>query len=96
MVDILVEAIRAAVRAELTTALAPLVEAVRAATPPRFGTLDEAARITHCHRLTILRQYHSGKIRGRRVGRKVLIDLDSLRPKTSDEIAVLAQESRRR
>lgn len=80
MTDLLVEAIRSAVRAELAAQLAPLVDALRAAVPPRLLSIAEAAIEARVSACTMRRWEASGEVRGVRRGGRVLIDASSLAP----------------
>lgn len=92
------EALAAVVRAELAPVLrelSDLREAVHAVTPPRFGTVAEAARVLGCSEQTIRARIADGRVEATRIGRAVRVDLSSLRGTPTLEIAKLAREARR-
>ena len=73
------------------------VAALRAVSPPKYGTVKDAARILGVSDQTIRRKAELGEIVSTRIGRSVRIDLSRLRPTTDPmEIAELAREARRR
>jgi excisionase family DNA binding protein len=89
----------------VTTAILPLAEevrslkvevaALRAISPPRYGTVKDAARMLGVSDQTIRRKAELGEIVSTRIGRSVRIDLSSLRPTSAPtDIAELAREAR--
>jgi excisionase family DNA binding protein len=95
MTDILVEAIRTAVRTELAGVETRILEAVRAEretdetlSPAEFA---ERAGISLC---STYRHLRAGTLPSRRVGRRIMIPASALRPITDDQIAVLAAKAR--
>ena len=95
----------AALAALVAEAVAPLadeirdlrteVAALRAVSPPRYGTVKDAARILLCSEQTVRRRVDLGQMPSTRVGRAVRVDLASLRPADSEAVARLAMEARR-
>ena len=97
-VDDALAAVVAIVLAPLTNEIRDLraeVAALRAVSPPRFGTVKDAAKILLCSEQTVRRKIDLGEIRSTRVGRAVRVDLSSLRPVDSEAVAMLAMEARR-
>jgi hypothetical protein len=86
MIPTLLDELRA-VRTELATVLAAL--------PPQFGDRKRAAEILGVDQQTVDAEIKRGNIRARKIGRRVVVDLASLRPHDPAEIAALARESRR-
>jgi excisionase family DNA binding protein len=90
----------------VTAAILPLTEevrglkaevaALRAASPPKYGTVKDAARILLCSEQTSRRKVDLGEIPSTRVGRAVRIDLTALRPLEPATVADLAREARER
>jgi excisionase family DNA binding protein len=99
-VDDALAAVVAIVVAPLTSEIRDLraeVAALRAVSPPKYGTVKDAARILGVSDQTIRRKAELGEIVSTRIGRSVRIDLSSLRPTTDPmEIAELAREARGR
>jgi excisionase family DNA binding protein len=104
MTDLLVEAIRSAVRAEIDASLAahlePLVAALRAATPPARGLSPAEYAAQHgisvwtCRRLVA-----DGSLPHSRLGKRICIPADAV-PGTAEadrigELAAAAMEARR-
>lgn len=90
-----VEAAVAPLHAELRQ-LRSLVEELVRRSPPRLGTLAEAAELLGVHRDTAHKMWRRGEIQGRRIGRAVRVDLAALRPATDDELAdAMARGGRR-
>jgi excisionase family DNA binding protein len=71
------------------------VAALRAVSPPRYGTVKDAARILGVSDQTVRRKVDLGEIPSTRVGRAVRVDLTSLRPADSATVTALAMEARR-
>jgi excisionase family DNA binding protein len=90
----LVEQIRAAVREELAAALAPLREDLREMRPPRYVPRAEAARLTNCSLPTLDRRISRNEIAVKRLGRRVLVDVESLRVPSDEEVAEMAARAR--
>jgi excisionase family DNA binding protein len=90
----------------VTAAILPLTEQVqslrvelaqvKAALPPKFGTVADAARVLGVSEQTIRRKAELGEIPSTRIGRSVRIDLSALRPIDATKIAELAIEARGR
>jgi excisionase family DNA binding protein len=88
----------------VTAAILPLAEevrglkaevaALRAVSPPRFGTVRDAARILLCSEQTVRRKVDLREIPSTRVGRSVRVDLTALRPTDPATVARLAVEAR--
>jgi hypothetical protein len=93
MTDLLLEAIRSAVRAELAVQLAPLVETLRASQPPRLLSIAEAAAEARVSACTMRRWEAAREVRSVRRGSRVLIDMSSLQPE-SDGVPTIQCESR--
>jgi hypothetical protein len=95
-----------AFRAAIAAAIWPLAEEVRAAraelaslresTAPRMGSVADAARIAGVCELTIRRKFAAGEIAGKRIGRRVVLDLSSLRPADRAKVVELARVARTR
>jgi excisionase family DNA binding protein len=82
--------------AEEVRGLKAEVAALRAASPPRYGTVADAARILLCSEQTVRRRIDAGEIPSTRVGRAVRVDLTALRPPDPAMVADLAREARGR
>jgi excisionase family DNA binding protein len=82
----IVPEIRAAVRAEVAELARRL--------PAQLGTIEEAAKLLEVSTRTIRRNIKAGSIPYRKVGRSVRVDLDALRPLSSDDIAAAARATR--
>ena len=93
------------IAAEVSTALAPVLAELRqvraelaevkASLPPQFGDRKRAAEILGVDPQTVDAEIKRGNIRARKVGRRVIVDLSSLRPVDRATVAMLAAESRR-
>jgi excisionase family DNA binding protein len=94
----------AALAAIVADAVAPLagqirelrgeVAALRAVSPPKFGTVADAARILGVSDQTIRRKITLGEILSMRVGRSVRVDISSLRPADPTTVVELARAAR--
>ena len=100
MTDLLLDAIRSAVRTELDAALAahldPLLVALRAATPPAQGlSVEEYARQHDVSTCTVRRLVADGSLPHTRLGRRIVIAAAAV-PGTgeADRIARLAAAAR--
>ena len=82
------------IETKLDRMLAELAE-VKASLPPQFGDRKRAAEILGVDPQTVDAEIKRGNIRARKVGRRVIVDLASLRPVDRAEIARLASEARR-
>jgi hypothetical protein len=98
--DLLLDAIRSAVRAELDAALAahlePVLAALKAATPPAQGLSVEKWSLKHdVSSWTTRRRIADGSLPHTRIGRRIVIAADAT-PGTAgdDRIAVLAARAR--
>jgi hypothetical protein len=90
--------------AEISTALAPVLVELRAARaelaeiravlPPRFVSLKEASERMGVDPRTCVAMSERGEIVTRRAGRRVLVDVASLRPIDRATVAALAREAR--
>ena len=101
MTDLLVEAIRAAVRAEIDAALPahlePLVVALRAAVPARGLSVAEYARQHSVSTCTVRRLVSDGSLPCQRLGRRIVIASDAVPTTTeADRIAALSDAARAR
>jgi excisionase family DNA binding protein len=76
--EIVEDAVTRAVRRELA-GLREEMAAIRAAVPPQMISVADAAKRTGLCEATIRRQIKDGEIRCKRVGRRVLVDVSSLR-----------------
>ena len=95
----------AALTAVVAEAIAPLadeirdlrteVAALRAVSPPQYGTVKDAARLLLCSEQTVRRKVELGEIPSTRIGRAVRVDLTGLRPADAEAVARLAMEARR-
>lgn len=95
----LADEIRAAVAAELVRLLPAIDERVariEARLPPALGGIDDAARVTGMSRSSVKRALKTGDIQSTKVGRRVLIDLASLRPLSREKVIELAAKARGR
>lgn len=91
------EALAAVVRSELAPVLQELSNlraAVHAVTPPRYGTVAEAARVLGCSEQTVRARIADGRITATRIGRAVRVDLSTLPGPSTSQIARLAREAR--
>jgi excisionase family DNA binding protein len=95
--------IDAALAAVVVEAMAPLVSELRdlratveALRPPQFISVDEAAKRLACSIQTVTAMCKRGELAHRRAGRRLLIDGNSLRPVSPDDIATLARTARGR
>jgi excisionase family DNA binding protein len=70
------------------------VAALRAVSPPRYGTVKDAARILGVSDQTVRRKVDLGEIPSTRVGRAVRVDLAALRPADPATVAALARVAR--
>ncbi len=68
--------------------------AIEAAQPPQMVPLSEYAQSTGHDPRTYLAAHKRGEIAMRRIGRRWMVDLASLRPASEIEIAHLAAEAR--
>ena len=80
-------------RAAVQEAVAPLAREVRQlrerfdkSLPPAFGTREDAARVLGCSMSTVDALIRRGEITTKRAGRRVLVDLTSLRPTSEEEV----------
>jgi hypothetical protein len=81
--DVVRAIVREALRDELREQLAPLrdaVEALRRHAQPQFVDVRRAAELTGTSVATLRRRVADGSVNVRRLGRRVLVDVDSLRP----------------
>ena len=85
LIPTLLEELRA-VRRELSE--------VRASLPPQFGDRKRAAEILGVDPQTVDAEIKRGNIRARKVGRRVIVDLASLRPTDRATVAALADAAR--
>ena len=90
-------------RALIAEALAPLALEIRQlrellskSLPPAFGTREDAARVLGCSMSTVDALIRRGEITTKRAGRRVLVDLTSLRPPSEEEVNEAVWRSRRR
>ena len=96
MTDLLIAAIREAVRAEMADHVARLesrLDALAAGQAPRLLTIAAAAEAAHVSTCTMRRWEREQVVRSVRRGRRVLIDADSLRPTDAAEVDRLAREA---
>ena len=70
------------------------VAALRAVSPPRYGTVKDAARVLLCSEQTVRRKIDLGEIPSMRVGRAVRVDLAALKPLDPATVAELARAAR--
>jgi hypothetical protein len=100
MTDLLLDAIRAAVRTELSDALdarlGSLTEALRAATPARGLSPADFAAQSGLSTCTVRRRIKDGSLPHRRIGGRIVIPADALRPIGDVTVARLAREARGR
>ncbi len=73
--------------------LRALVEELR---PAQWLSVDEAAKRLGCSTQTVTAMCARGELTHRRAGRRLLIDGNSLRPVSPDDIATLARTARGR
>ena len=95
LADVVRQVVADVLRAELAPMREDLAQLKRAA-PPAFGDVDQVAALTGLSRATVRRRVADGSFRraaGSR-GRRVLIDLGSLRGPDDTTVAKLAREAR--
>jgi hypothetical protein len=92
--DLLLEAIRSAVRDELRAQLAPIVELVKGAVAVRGYSPAEFAKLKGISIATCYRRIADGTLAHRKIGGRVVIPGDALDPPTDDAIAAHAREAR--
>jgi len=73
-----------------------LLDEIRHALPPRFVGRKGAAHALGVSEQTVDAMLDRGDLVGRRAGRRVLVDVASLRGRTKQEVAALAKEASRR
>lgn len=101
MTDLLLDAIRAVLRTEIDAALdarlAPVVAALRAATPAARGlSPEEWAHQRNVSVWTVRRRIKDGSLPHQRVGKRIVIAADAVTTTAAaDRIAALAREARR-
>lgn len=94
------EALTAVLDARITPLVAQIgaltaeVAQLRRSQPPALASLAEAADRLGLSLSTIRRRVRDGSIPTRRVGRRVLVDLNALRPLDDVEVAQMAREAR--
>lgn len=71
-----------------------LLKQILARLPPLLGSKSDAARACGVSLSSIDRGIASGQIAAVRIGRRVLVDLGSLKPKTEAEISAIAAKAR--
>jgi len=97
--DLLLDAIRSAVRTELDATLAPVLAALKAAGPPARGlSVDEYATQHGVSPWTVRRRVADRTLPHQRIGRRIIIPADAM-PTTAgddriDELAARARAGR--
>ncbi len=92
--------LRAAVAPELDAVAAELrrlqeaLAALQASLPPRLASRKEAWEICDVTEATLDRWIRDGDVRVVRRGRRVLVDLSSLKPVSEDDVAAAARAAR--
>jgi hypothetical protein len=99
MTDLLMDAIRAAVRTELATVLdarlGPLAKAMKAATPVRGLSPADFAAQSSLSTCTVRRRIKDGSLPHKRIGSRIVIPADALQPIDDGTVERLAREARR-
>ncbi|MGC9984093.1 MAG: hypothetical protein ABSF35_10710 [Polyangia bacterium] len=97
-----IDAALAAVVAEAISPLATeirelraMIEALRAASPPKLVTVTEMVRLGYGSPASVRRRIADGTYPAIRHGRSIRIDLASLKPPTPELVAELAERARR-
>jgi hypothetical protein len=72
--------------------VAGALEALRSAMPPALVPLKQAAALMHVSEKTARRRVDAGEWPARRDGKKILVDVSSLRPMTEEEVEVAARK----
>lgn len=80
MTDLLLDAIRSAVRDELRAQLGPLAEALKAAVPVRGYSPAEFAKLKGLSTATVYRRLADASLKHRKLGNRVVIPADALDP----------------
>lgn len=92
------DAIRAAIRDEVSAVVPGIVAAIRRelgrVMPPQMVPLREAAQRMGVDPRTVQAAGERGDVKIKRVGRRILVDANSLRPVTDDDVARMAAEAR--
>ncbi|MGD0836929.1 MAG: hypothetical protein ABSB49_09840 [Polyangia bacterium] len=95
LLDLLRQALRTEIDAALDARLAPLEQAVRAATPARLLTVAQLTAEGYGSDSTIRRRIKDGTLPVIRVGRSIRVNVSGLRPITHEAVSAAAREARR-
>ena len=96
MTDIMLDAVRSAVRAELDAALAPVLAALKAAAPPARGlSVEEYAELRGVSVWTVRRLCAETRLPHQRLGRRIVIPADAV-PTTTDDDRITRLAARAR